>query len=237
MISNQISFNPSKTACILGAVAFILALISMAGQFILYTTGNKLYGLVLLFDIDAEYNIPTFFSMLLLLFAALLISVIAVLEKNRNASHTIHWAILSLGFLFMAIDEMVCIHERLVNPIRKLLGEGSRGVFNFAWVIPGIALVIVLVPLFLKFWMRLPSKTRFTFLIASTLYIGGCIGFELIGGYYAELHGLKNLTYSMLTTVEESLEMSGIILFIWGLLIYLADNYKEVQLNFHEYHR
>jgi len=237
MISNQIPLHPYKIARIFSVVAFFLVLLSISGQLVLYTTGNKLYGLVLLFDIDAEYNIPTFYSALLLLFAALLLSVITSIKKIQNATDTIHWAILSWGFLFMAIDEVVCIHERLVSPIRKLLGEGNRGVLNFAWVIPGIALVIVLALLFLKFWMRLPSKTRIAFLKASALYISGCIGFELIGGYYAELHGLKNLTYSVLTTIEESLEMSGVILFIWGLLIYLADNYKEVQLCFQQYPR
>jgi hypothetical protein len=49
------------------------------------------------------------------------------------------------------------------------------------------------------------------------------------------LHGLKNLTYVMLTTVEESLEMAGVIVFIWGLLVYLADNHKEVQFRFNEF--
>jgi hypothetical protein len=235
MISNQISLNPLKIASVLGAVAFFLVLASIAGQLMFYMTGNKLYGLVLLFDVDAEYNIPTFFSMLLLLFAALLLSVITILERQRTASHVLHWAVLSFGFLFMAIDEVVAIHERLVNPLRRMLGPGNPGVFNFAWVIPGISLVLILALFFLKFWLRLPAKTRLTFLVASATYIGGCIGFELIGGHFAKLHGIHNLAYSVLTTVEESLEMAGVIFFIWGLLVYLADNYKEVQFRFNEF--
>jgi len=236
MIANQISLNPFKIALVLCAVAFFLVLASVAGQLMFYMTGNKLYGLVLLFDIDAEYNIPTFFSMLLLLFAALLLSVITILERKRTASHVFHWAILSFGFLIMAVDEIVCIHERLVNPIRRLLGNGNHGIFHFAWVIPGIALVLVLALFFLKFCLRLPAKTRLTFLMAAAIYIGGSIGFELIGGYYDELYGLQNLTYSMLTTVEESLEMAGVIFFIWGLLVYLADMHKEVRFRFNEFH-
>ena len=86
---------------------FFLVLASIAGQLMFYMTGNKFYGLVLLFDIDAEYNIPTFSSMLLLLFAALLLSVITILERKRTAPHVLHWAILA-GFLLMAIDEVVC---------------------------------------------------------------------------------------------------------------------------------
>ncbi len=71
MISNQIPLHPYKIARIFSVVAFFLVLLSISGQLVLYTTGNKLYGLVLLFDIDAEYNIPTFYSALLLLFEAL----------------------------------------------------------------------------------------------------------------------------------------------------------------------
>jgi hypothetical protein len=235
MIANQISLNPFKIVLVLGGVAFFLVLASIAGQLMFYMTGNKLYGLVLLFDIDAEYNIPTFFSMFLLLFAALLLSVITILERKRTASHVFHWAILSLGFLIMAVDEIVCIHERLVSPMRRLLGDGNHGIFHFAWVIPGIALVLVLALFFLKFWFRLRSKTRLTFLIAAAIYIGGCIGFELIGGYYDELYGLHNLTYSMLTTVEESLEIAGVIFFIWGLLVYLADMHIELRFRFNEF--
>ena len=48
---------------------------------------------------------------------------------------------------------------------------------------------------------------------------GGAIGVELIGGRYLELHGVENLTYAMITTVEESLEMAGVIIFIWALLV------------------
>ena len=107
-----------------------------------YMNGHdRFYGLAWLFYVDNEQNIPTFFSVFLLLFAALLLLIIAVLERNRTASHVLHWAILSLGFLYIAADEFIALHERLVKPMRKLLGDGNLGVFYFAWVIPGMALV------------------------------------------------------------------------------------------------
>jgi hypothetical protein len=36
----------------------------------------------------------------------------------------------------------------------------------------------------------------------------------------------------MIVTVEESLEMTGLIVFIWALLKYCADNYKQVRFRF-----
>lgn len=68
--------------------------------------------------------------------------------------------------------------------------------------------------------------------MASTLYIGGAIGIELIGGHYAELIGDQNLTYSMRAIIEECLEMAGLIVFIWALMKYFAEHYKEVQFRF-----
>lgn len=231
MVSNRISLNPLSIACVLGAVAFLLVIASTAGQLTVYMTGCSYdHGVIRLFDLNAEHNIPTFFSTYLLLFAALLLAVIAVLEKNRKASDVSYWAILSFGFLFMAADEQFAFHERLTEPVQSLLGSGHYGIFTFAWVVPGMILVLIFSLIFLRFWRGLPTKTRFTFFIAAIIYLGGCIGFELIGGRYAELYGLGNLTYVMLATVEESLEMAGAIIFIWALLTYIADNYKEVRI-------
>lgn len=233
MVINHIQLNPSSIARVLGAVTFLLVLVSTGGQLTAYWTGHSdVYGLVHLFNVNAEQNIPTFFSTFLLLFAALLLAVITLLERNRRASHVSYWAILSFGFLLMAVDEFVCLHERLVDPMRKLLGGGYLGVFYFAWVIPGIALVFLLALFFLRFLLRLPVKARLTFLLAGTIYIGGAIGFELIGGCYVESHGRQNLTYLVMTTVEESLEMAGVAIFIWALLAYIADNHKEVRFRF-----
>jgi hypothetical protein len=231
--SNQILLNPSTITRALGAVAFFLVLASIGGQLSKFLLGHGyVKGLVPLFDLDSERNVPTFFSVLLLIFAALLLAFIAVLNGRRESSDVSKWTILSFGFLYMAYDEAFNVHELLIVPVRTLLGNSNLGIFYYAWVIPGIALAFVLALFFLKFLLRLPATTMLTVLLAATLYIGGCIGFELIGGSYAESHGSKNLTYNMITTIEEGLEMAGLIVFIYALLVYIADTYKEVRFRF-----
>jgi hypothetical protein len=231
--NNPISLNASAITRTLGAVAFLLVLASIAGQFSKLVLGHDyLKGLVPLFYLDAEQNNPTYFSVLLMLFAALLLAVIAVLNGKQRIPHVSKWAILSFGFLLMAYDEAFQIHEMLISPVRTLIGNSNLGIFYFAWVIPGIALVLVLGLSFVSFLLHLPATTRFRFLMAGTLYIGGAIGVELIGGRHAELYGHENWTYTMIVTVEESLEMAGLIVFIWALLNYCADNYKEVRFRF-----
>ena len=233
MTTKPIRLNPYAVARALGVVAFLLVLASIGGQLTKYLLGHdRVYGLVPLFYVDAEQNIPTLFSVLLLLCAALLLAVITVLKKQQKDPDVASWAILAVGFLLMAVDEAVSIHEKLITPVRGLLGEGPLGIFYFAWVIPGIAVVLIVTLLLLRFLLRLPANTRFTFIAAGTLFIGGAIGMELVGGRYTELHGHENLTYSMIAAVEESLEMAGVIVFIYALLKCIADNYTGTRFRF-----
>lgn len=233
ILINQISINPSSIARLFGAVAFFLVTASVGGQLITYLTGHDtVFGLIPLFDVNSEQNIPTYFSSFLLIFSSLLLLIIAIIERNRKYVDFSKWAILSLCFLYMAFDEALSFHEKLTIPMRNLMDYDHLGIFYWSWVIPGIAIVILFAIFFLRFFLRLNAKTRLNFLIAATLYIGGAIGLELIGGWYAEIHGQDNLTYNMLTSIEESLEMAGAIVFIWGLLTYMSENFKTVQFHF-----
>ncbi len=227
---NTIRLNPFAVSRTLGAVAFLLALASIGGQMIKYSLGHDyVYGFVPLFYVDAEQNIPTLYSVLLLFFAAMLLTAIAVLKKKQIDPDASNWAALAFWLLFMAVDEASSIHEKLTTPVRGLLGDGPLGIFYYSWVIPGIVVVCMLTLYFLKFHQRLPAKTRAAFLVASAIFISGAIGFELVGGRYTELHGCENLTYSMIATAEESFEMAGVIVFIYALLDYIADHYKEIR--------
>ena len=94
--------------------------------------------------------------------------------------------------------------------------------------------VLILGLLFLKFLLRLPPLTRWSFLGAGAVYLGGAIGIEMIGGRYAESHGDENLTYQLLTHLEESMEMAGMIVFIHALLRYLAEQCPKVEFRIAE---
>ena len=238
MEHGTIGLRPLAVARALGLVAFLLALASLTLEGLRFLTGHDLltfltgrehsYGLRGLFYLGKEHNIPAMFSTALLLFAALLLLVITLHERNRGARDVARWAILAAGFLLMSIDESVSIHERFNEPTRHLLGPGNLGIFYFAWVIPGFALVLVLGAFFLRFLLRLPAATRFIFILAAALYLGGALGVELVNGRHAELHG-TGMVYHLMVTAEESLEMAGAILFIYGLLRYLADHHPETR--------
>lgn len=215
----------------LGVIAFLLVLFSIVGQFSKLMLGH-VTALVPLFYVDIEQNVPTYFSVMLILFAAILLAVIAMLTRKQKMPHQSKWLVLSCGFLLMAIDEAFQFHERLNIPIGSLLGNGSLGIFYFPWVIPGIVLVFVLGLYFMRFLFHLPAVTKFRFLLSAILYIGGAIGVELIGSHHAELYGYENWMYTMIVTLEESLEMAGLIVFLSVLLKYCADNYSVGRFQF-----
>lgn len=233
--SNSIKLSPSSVAKILAIIAFTIILASIVGQLITYLLGyGRLYGLIPLFNVDLEKNLPTFFSVFLLTSAAVLLATISLLQKQQKERDANKWAILAFWFLFLAVDEAWSLHEELVIPLRGLLGKESLGILYFAWVIPGIAIVSIFALFFLKFLLRLPRKTRLAIIGAAALYLGGTLGMELITGGYADAYGQKNLLYGLLTTLEESFEMAGMILFIHTLLKYLADYCPELRFQFNE---
>jgi hypothetical protein len=233
--TDSLSLNPAKIALTLGTMAVLLVLANIAVLLADHLTGHTsiiIHKLVKLFYLDLEQNIPSFFSMLILLIASALLTVITILKKKQKASYVTEWSILSIGFFYMAFDEIMEIHDKLVAPLQALLGHQNLGIFNFAWVIPGIILVSFLGIYFLRFFINLPPKTRLWFFIAGFMFVGGSIGLELIEGVIAEKSGMETFSYYTLVTIEETLEMLGVIVFIWALLEYLADNYKELKLKF-----
>lgn len=233
MNSNKITIDPFSIARVLGTIALLLVVASIAGQMAKHLSGQpELYGFVWFIYLDNENNLPSVYSSMLMLTTALLLAVIALLERANSGSILSPWTFLSLGFFFMAADEVLSFHERLIIPVRNVLGTEHYGVFYYAWVIPAIIVTLVVAISFSGFLFRLPVKTRFATFLSAVLFIGGAIGVELIGGWFAELHGDGNLTYSMIVAVEESLEMAGVIIFIWALLSYIQNRYKEVQFQF-----
>ncbi len=229
----EIRLSPRVVGLALAAAAALLVALSVAGQLYLYLTPRESpWGIVGLVNVDFEMNVPTFFSVLVLLSAAALLAIVALLKRQARAPFVFHWGLLALGMFLIGMDEFTALHEKLSEPLRRLLALETMGLLHYAWVIPGIAVVLVLAALYLRFLLALDRPTRLALIVSAVLYVGGAIGLELIGGRYAEAHGSWNLTYSMITTLEEGLEMAGSILLVHTLLRYLERQYGAVRLRF-----
>ncbi|MCD2515330.1 hypothetical protein LQ564_03270 [Massilia sp. G4R7] len=225
---NQLSIDSRRIVVNLLFIVALLLLASVAGQFVRFQFGyDSVKGLVQLFNVDNELNVPTFFSSLLALSSAALLFLTASAARSKGHPDTKYWFALAAGFLFLAYDETFQVHEGMIEPMRAMLGGGELGIFYFSWVVPGIAGVCVLALVFMRFFLRLPRRTRDSFLLAVGIYLSGCLGMELLDGAYFESYG-NDFTYALLVTIEEGLEMCGLIMFVRTFLNHLAGDVRLI---------
>lgn len=234
MDMRKITIAPWAVTLPLTLMAACLAVVSLGlASYWVYSQREYVTGFALL-SLDKEQSVPALYSTFLLLAAAAVLLFVAMLE--RGSRDVRKWQLLALGFAVMALDENLALHERIIEPMRNLLGggkEGARlGIFYFAWVIPALGMVAALGVYFLPFLLRLPRQTMFALMAAAAVYLGGAVGVELIEGWWREGHGYRSLGFHLLVTLEESMEMAGTIALIHGLLRHVARRFGDVQIHF-----
>lgn len=216
----ELRIEPRRAALSLFACAVLLIATHFAMMISRYVLGHgRLLGLVDSFNVNVENNVPTFFSAFLLVTCAALL-VVAARVPSFSASERRHWGWLAVIFLFLALDEDASIHELFIGPMRHFLPK--HGPLHFGWVVPYAFLALGIGIAYLRFVLRLPEPTRQLVFAAGCLYLAGCGGFEMVGGWYiSEVSGDMDLAYMTIVGCEEFLEMSGAILFIYAILDYL----------------
>jgi hypothetical protein len=200
----------------------LLIAAGLAGQISTWFLGHDhLLGFVPKFDLGTENSVPTWFSTICLFLCAIALAAIALTEWRGKGPLRVYWFGLAGTFVLLSLDEAASFHEMLTAPLRAALHTG--GLLYFAWVIPGGFFVLGFLFLFWKFLSDVPAETRRGLLLAGLAYCSGCLVMEMIGGRYLSLHG-EDFNYSLMCVLEESLEMTGVILFLRSLLSYLADH-------------
>lgn len=178
---------------------------------------------ILMFDVDIERSFYTWFSVLLLAGAGVLL--LDTGHKVRPSDRFIgtQWTILGGIFILLSVDEMLRFHEKLSGRVNTVLDTG--GIFTFAWVIPAAIICVIGFVALVPFLRRLPARVRNLMILSAVLFLGGAIGMEMIGGKMMSDHGgdVTVLPYRLAATAEEGLEGLGVLLFIYSLLLYRRD--------------
>lgn len=223
----MISISPKKTAQFLSLVVLGITIASLATQFFKIVLGHQyLLGLVDLFNVDNEANIPAWYSSCALLFCAVLLGIIARGKYSERDRYTLHWGGLSFIFTLLSLDEAVSLHEGWLPAVWNMTFTQSR----YNWVVMGACFSLVVVAVYLKFLIDLPAKFRYRFLLAGALFVGGALGVEVPSNLHADIHGEENMIYATMVFIEELLEMMGVVLFIYTLLLYMTENVKEIYI-------
>ncbi len=215
----MIDLSPKRVIKFLICIIIGLSITSIIGQFFEYYIQNNSQELIDKLNVDGEYTIPSLFSSFSLLSCSIILGFISRKKWQNNDKYTGRWIGLSVIFFYLALDETISLHEQLIHPLRKLLN--ATGIFYYTWVIPGLILVIAVVLIYWKFVQALPPKIKYLFFLSGIFYVGGVIGIEMLGGYYAYLYDTNNFIYEILVTIEEFFEMLGVVVFIYALLSYI----------------
>jgi len=187
-----------------------------------------------LFDLDGEQNVPAWFSTVNLLTCAALLTVIGTAKRKSGRPYAVRWLILAGIFLFLGFDEAFAIHEQFTAPLRSALGLGGfqlesdvTSLFYYSWVIPYGILSILVGLLYLPLVLSLPPKVRLGFVAAGFLYVGGALGMEMFAGWYQSTHTAR-WGFSVLSVIEETMEMGGVIVFINSLLCFMRERWQVI---------
>lgn len=98
-----------------------------------------------------------------------------------------YWSLLGMVFLFLAIDENISLHEKIMGPIRSQFN--LTGVFYYAWIVPYFLAVSLLGLYYIPFLLKLPVKVLlYHFILAFLLFMGGAVGMEILGGRHNSLY-------------------------------------------------
>jgi len=170
------------------------------------------------FNLNTEgKNLPTYYSGVALLFSSFLLFLISKTIQKKGLEYY-QWLGLALIFAYLSLDEILALHEHLVHLTQNFLGLSGMG--TAYWIIPYSVAVLIIFLIYIKFIFSLPIKTRVLFIISGSIFITGAVGMEYFGQLHLEVHGKENIPYFVLYTIEEFLEMLGIIIFIYALLDY-----------------
>lgn len=98
-----IRLSPQRIAWGLALVIFALAFASALGLWSRYFLNHDVVlGLIRLFDLTGEGNIPTWYSSFILLLCALFLAIIGHAKKGHHDLYARHWQVLALIFLYLA---------------------------------------------------------------------------------------------------------------------------------------
>ena len=190
---------------------------------------TKMASLMQRFDLGYEPSIPAYYSAFLMLVCSGLLWVIYQYERKHELPFNRFWLFLSATFFLLSLDEAVMFHEMADGALQKWFN--LTGIFYLAWVIPAMAFVAVFFLVSLPFLFQLEARTRNLFLLAGAVFVGGAIGMEMVVAPIVEVEGFSSIKHSFIQTIEEAMEMFGVLIFMYALLRYVRLKMDSVSLD------
>jgi len=216
-LSSNIDITPRRALRILLCVTAVLVVLHLAtGTFFYFNNVPWASDLYFIFNVGSDQSVPTHFAVSAWLIASGLALKLSSITGNSRIVRR-GWIIIAFISLFISIDELVMFHERLTDPFRTFLG--TEGYLFYAWVIPyGIATIILFLVL-VRFLFQQPPRIVSLLVFSGAIFVAGAVGLEMIGADMVFKGEEKGIPYRVIFTMEETLEMLGVAVFIYTLLL------------------
>lgn len=226
---SRIRLPPDRIVRWLAIGVVALAACHMAGMVSRHLLGHtQLGGAIDFFNLDREQSLPTWYSSVLLLMASVLSAIVAIGARQSREPDSIAWTILAVLLLLASQDEIAGVHE-LVNTFWAKRFPGNDVVFHVGWTFVYAPAALGLGAIYFPFLRRLGPGGR-QLLIAGVIYVFGAVGMEIVTGMYWVRGGRSGMVESVLVAVEETLEMTGVIVLIHALLWRLAEQTVTIRI-------
>ncbi len=216
--------TPRRVAALLAIFAAGIVAVHVTTLVLMYGFGrDNVYGLTALFDVDGERNVPSFFSFTIIMFAVGLLAYIAAHQPRGSKPHRGYWVGLCAVFTFLAFDEGFELHERAARFAAAWVH--ARELSVYAWLVPYAIGCLAFLIIYTRFLKQLQREDKLNILLAGIVYVAGAAGAEIIGALYVHVYHTENaIGYDIESAVEETLEMTGVILFVYALLRYIESH-------------
>jgi hypothetical protein len=193
-------------------------------------------GFERLLALDREHNLASWYSSMILLLGALLLTLIWSLSRRHHEALSRYWLTLAVVFLCIAVDESATIHETVIGHLlaRNLPTFTASGYLLYPWIVVGAVFVCIVGITYLRLLTRLPCITRWGLIIAGLLYVSGALGMDVLEGREESTAGRGTLSYGLLVAAEESLEMGGVLTLLYVLSRYIVSSFGSVTLKLDE---
>jgi hypothetical protein len=200
-------------------VVVALGLINAGFLLVRLSGHDHLKGLIPLFDLNEEQNIPTFVTGLFWIanaFAMVLLTIYRTTGWLR-----IGWSGFSMIALYMAYDELFMVHEKWEGAGKALAHALFGSSPYFAWIFVGCVAVAVVAIVGLTMYRQIHPQLRMRLFLAGSLFVGGAIGFEWFEGQRVEVYGRSDVLFHGLVLCEEVIELTAILLAFRAMLLEL----------------
>lgn len=232
-MAEKIVVRSTNVTRILSSFAAIFAILSSIRLIIVnHSVPGQVPQFIDLFNMDSEINIPILFCIGLLLLAFVLLSFITSINFTRKSPHRFTWLALSMLSLLIALNKAVRFHGYLLRIMVQFVRNSDSMIFLPFIMAFLLVMVIGFLIISFRFIKHLHPKIRNVMLFAWFIYFLGAIILELIGSMFYNPGGQNNQVYQILTIIEETVEMAGVVAFIRVLIIHISDTYSEFHFIF-----